>query len=293
MIKIAYIITAHHHPEQLFRLINRLDSEGVSFLIHINKNMEEMYRTCRETLADRQNCIFVKRVPLWWGDFGMVRALLNSIKEICERALDVDFVINLSGQDYPIKTNEKIKEILAQYVGHQLMEYFPLPCKTWGENGGRFRYERFHFWVFGRRFRFVPSRLDWLLRYKRQLPYSLTPYGGSAWWCFSKECIDYLNNFAHSKQGMEVCAFFKHTIGSSEIFFQTVILNSPLANTVINREMSEINWTRAASRPNVWTKDDIGQLKDSGLLFARKFDPVECAEILDLLDEEVLSCDKE
>lgn len=284
MIKIAYIIVAHHHPEHLCRLINRLDCEGVHFFIHINKKMEEMYRILQEALADYQNCTFIEQVPIKWGDFGMVQALLNGISEICERELDIDFVISLSGQDYPIQTNQKINQTLAKYSGQQLMEYFSLPYSKWGKDGGCFKYEKFHFWFLDRHCRFVPSHLDRFLPFKRRMPFHLKAYGGSAWWCLTKGCIHYINQLVHSEQGKKICSFFKHTIGAPEIFFQTLILNSPFANTVINLEITEIHWKTDASHPSVWTQHDFGKLKNSNRLFARKFDTVESAEILDLLD---------
>ena len=39
--KIAYIILAHHYHEQLDRLLSKLNTENISFFIHIDKKADD------------------------------------------------------------------------------------------------------------------------------------------------------------------------------------------------------------------------------------------------------------
>ncbi|MGF1986665.1 MAG: hypothetical protein RMY62_002115 [Nostoc sp. ZfuVER08] len=59
--KIAYIILAHKYPEQLKRLIHRLNTENVSFFIHIDKKVEaKIYHQVVTLLKDFTNVFFSK-----------------------------------------------------------------------------------------------------------------------------------------------------------------------------------------------------------------------------------------
>jgi hypothetical protein len=59
--RIAYLIMAHKNPTQVIRLIDRLDDEGVSFFVHVDRKADQVYRAVTAALADRANCHFVKR----------------------------------------------------------------------------------------------------------------------------------------------------------------------------------------------------------------------------------------
>jgi hypothetical protein len=288
-LKIAYIIVAHHLPEQVVRLIDRLDADNVTFLVHINRLTEDAYQTAHERLSHRANVTFVKRHKVHWGDNGLVRAVLSGIDEIFERNLDADYILNLSGQDYPIKSNRQIVEILTEYQGHQLMEVFPLPQENrWGPMGGMFRVQNYYFWAMGRRFQYPPSSMHWLPHIKRKLPHGFRLHGGSAWSCYTRDCIGYFYEFARTRIGQELLRFFDHAFAAPEMFFQTVLMNSPLADTVLQKDMWEIKWEAESSRPTIWTEEHLQTLKESDRLFARKFDPDVNTKIMDLLDEQVL-----
>jgi len=48
--KIAYIILAHKLPQQIIRLVNRLNTDDTSFLIHVDKKTE--HRIYQEIVRD-------------------------------------------------------------------------------------------------------------------------------------------------------------------------------------------------------------------------------------------------
>ena len=68
-----------------------------------------------------------------------------------------------------------------------------------------------------------------------------------------------------------------------EIFFQTLVLNSPHRDSVVDANLRYIDWPG----PRVLRADDLDALLGSGMLFARKFDETVDAEILDLLDHQI------
>jgi hypothetical protein len=85
----------------------------------------------------------------------------------------------------------------------------------------------------------------------------------------------------------DVVDFFRHVDIPDEVFFQTVLMNSELAGSVVNDNLRYIDWTRGA-RPALLEARDLPALRASPKLFARKFDVCHDGEILDLVDTELL-----
>jgi hypothetical protein len=191
------------------------------------------------------------------------------------RKLDYDYFVNLTGQCYPIKPIKEIKEYLGGgSVAH--IEHFSLPSSVWARGGlERINYRWFRFR--GRNIR-VP-------RLTKNLPYHMQPYGGSAWFCLPKRHVDYVLDFV--SQNPKIVGFYKRSHIPEEMFFQTIIMNSPLRDEVVNKDEWYIGWSREKSgHPPVLTKADLPLLLASGKLFARKFDVTVDSEVLDLIDKE-------
>jgi hypothetical protein len=76
------------------------------------------------------------------------------------------------------------------------------------------------------------------------------------------------------------------------MFFQTILMNSPLAPHVradVEFGVHFINWSGHRSHPATLTQRDVGRLRASPHLFARKFDMTIDASVLDELDALVRS----
>lgn len=294
--KIVYIILAHKLPEQLVRLVRKLNSVETSFVIHVDKKTDhETYRQMADPLKTYKNVHFLYRHKRNYGDFNHLRSTLDGFNKVRELGIRYDYVILLTGQDYPIKSNEHIERVLLESDGSSFLEYFPLPSEQWkDENGGLDRVNYWHFNLFGREFaireknRFIPTRLDPLLPFlvkilpiRRKLPVDFKLFGGSAYWCLSKECIEYVDNLVQQKK--DFVKFFKHVLIPEELFFQTVLLNSPLKNRIINDNLRYIVWY-STRHPPVLMRENLEEFINTDKLFARKFDITIDPEILDLID---------
>jgi hypothetical protein len=86
--------------------------------------------------------------------------------------------------------------------------------------------------------------------------------------------------------------FFKYVDIPDEMFFQTIILNSPFKESVINDNLVYIDWENPnPSYPRTFVKTDFEILVSSSKLFARKFDVSRDADILDMIDQKILNDD--
>lgn len=278
--RIDYLIRAHTAPEQLTRLVRRLDEGDVRFYVHVNRRTsKETFAAMQAGLAGRENVVWVPRVPCYWGGFTLLRATLVGIQAIVASGAPPDHAVLLSGQDYPLKPPAEIDAYLAARRGRNLLHHFRLPAAEWsGEGGGlnRLRYPHFE------RVRYKTRLLR--LPIPRRLPEGLEPHGGMALWALTGETLAWLTGFL--RQRSDVVRFFRYAKMPDELFFQTVLLSSPLAATVDNEFLHYLDWSSGSAHPATLTAADLPKLRASGKLFARKFDAATDAKILDLLDAE-------
>ena len=277
--KLAYIIRAHHAPEHLVRLVSKLDTEGTSFFVHVNKRTDdETYSRMVGPLRERANVHWLRRHPCHWGGFSLVEATLEGIDEVCRRGVNADYTILLSGQDYPIRSNREIVSYLGARRGSSFLDHSALPSDRWSdENGGLDRIRYWHFQRVSFRTRLLRVRIP------RRFPRGLLPYGGSAFWCLSHEAIQYVHRFV--RENPSVVRFFRHVLHPDESFVQTVIMNSPLKDSVINDDLHYIDWSERRPNPRTLGRGDVDKILSSGKLFARKFPTTIEIDVLDIIDE--------
>lgn len=302
--KLAYIILAHKNPEQLTRLIERLNTETTSFFVHIDQTTDqETYEQMVKELSRFSNVYWLKRYDTYWGAFRAVKATYEGIQELFNKNLAFDYVFFLTGQDYPIKSVSYIEEYLTKNLGKEFIEYYPLPNENWKDPNFTINVDRVENWFINGKLvkhdfialpknaslklRVFLTLCSWLIRLnilprKRKFPDGFQPFGGSAYWCLSRNCAEYINNFI--QQNPAFINFFRFAGLTDEVFFQTIILNSPFKEQVINDDLKYVVWPG----PAILGKNDIENLKNSSDLFARKFDSTIDAEVLDLIDQKIL-----
>lgn len=283
--KIAYLLLAHKYPEQLKRLILRLRDEHTSFFIHIDKKTDDaIYNQIVELLNGIPNVYFTTRYKCYWGDFNIVKASIAGIKMMLNSGTSFDYAVLLSGQDYSLKSNNQIKQFFQENKGKEFIEFFSLYSKNpWTKENGHYpALERINYWHL--RFR---SKHFYTTLIKRRFPSGFEPFGGSQWWCLSRACLEYVNSFI--PQNPQLINYLKYVYVPDEIFFQTIILNSPFKDKVSNDHLRYMDWENP--NPNVpatLCKGDFEKLSNSSKLFARKFDLTRDPEILDLIDQKIL-----
>jgi len=278
----AYLIRAHQRPDQLSRLVDRLSTPSSSFHIHVSaRTPDEVYAAMRQGLAGRDNVRWINRIPAYYSGFSLVRSVLAGLAEIARTPPIPPHVVVLSGQDYPLRPAHEIEAFLAGRTGESLVEHFPIPSERWAdENGGLDRIRYLHFERAYYRTKIL--RVPFL---RRPFPAGLEPHGGSAWCVLSDEAVRTL--LAFGDESPQAFRFFERVKTPDEIFIQTVLLNSPARERVANEPVHHIEWP-GGSHPATFGREDFPRLAASGKPFARKFDTEVDAEILDLIDRELL-----
>jgi hypothetical protein len=276
--EIAYIVLAHKLPNQLVRLVDRLDAPWVTFLVHIDKKTDDgLFRQVAEAFNGRGNIYLLKRFKCYWGGFGVVEASLEGLRQIFLHRLQPDYIILLTGQDYPLRSNEYIRSYFERFCGTSFIDCDILPnFKEFPITGGTHLYEDWHY-VARKYFHVRPV---WG---KRMLPLGMRPYKGSAYWNLTYECARYILTFV--ERNPQVVRFFKHVLTPDELFFQTVLMNANQTHPIISDHLRYHDWVRSSdlNHPKTLNVEDYEQVLASSALFARKFDETEDRTILEML----------
>jgi hypothetical protein len=289
--KIAYIVLSHKNIPQIHALLQAIQGEHVFIYLHLDRLAgQELFDEAGTTLRDIHNLTFLQRFASNWGGFGLVEATLAGIRAVLAEE-GITYAMLLSGQDYPIKPAAAFERLLAEHNGKSLMEYYRFPLPHWKDRGGCDRIERWYFsfpvrenWL-SRKVRRGMNRLMNTLRPARRFPAGFVPFGGSQWWCLHRDSLLYIVDFVASRP--DFVRFFRMVRIPDEIFFHTILLNSPLADMVLNRALMYVDWD-GPPYPRILKETDLAPLRISPHYFARKFDLLDTPKIFEQINGEIL-----
>ncbi|SLJ98090.1 beta-1,6-N-acetylglucosaminyltransferase [Salegentibacter salarius] len=311
---INYLILAHKNPEQLYRLITRLDSNNVNFFIHIDKAVD--ISTFSTGLSGLSNVYFLKdkyRLITPWSDINGCKVLITLLRMVYEKVKTNAYCIFLSGQDYPLKDNIYIYNYLKTHYGKNFISLNQI-TNIWPEWRTRLERYNFHFPNNQRVFKgifpladkrcfttgnlknsfYIAKRLglakvlQTFFKPKRFHPSHIEPVGGSAFWALPIETVDEL--LVYINKHPEFLDYHEYTHVPDEILFHSIVnlLKQPHE---IAESTTYTNWERKReddSGPVMFqTQEDLEELLalDDHYLFARKFDTGLGSFILDELDK--------
>ena len=283
----AYIVLAHTLPDQLCRLIRKLDDGSSTFHVHIDGASPMAAFGCLSVFGEK--VVLVPREHSRWARLGIVRATLNALRSIEADSRGFDRAILLSGQDYPIKSNREIDAFLHASPYRVFMNHWRIPnVEVWPHRGGLARIDRYFFGI--RPHQVAAARAANLLArivppLRRKMPEGLTPHGGWMWWIFDRAAVRHVLRYVDEHPGY--LSYHRHTFAPDEVFFQTLLLNSrdeELIASICNDDLRFVAWEGEASHPRVLGMGDLEALTSSQDLFARKFDARVDARVLDAID---------
>lgn len=271
---VAYLILSYTLPELVARLVTTLRAgDGVVVVHHDDR---------RSALGAVDALRVEPPSPIEWGHGSQLAAVLRCLRWVRER-VDFEWLVLLSGQDYPIRPVREIEaELRAADVDAfiQIAPVAPLRLRRAGvdEFARRYRY----------RWARVPGRVASVAAHAhplvqvRRLPSGayagiparppLPPYHGSDWFTLSRRAVDAV---LAAPPG-----HFLRTIVPTEAFVHTVLASSGLRLRDDNRRHMVFDPPSSAN-PRVLGLPDLDAALASGGQFARKFADL---AVLDELD---------
>jgi hypothetical protein len=278
--KQVFLIQAHKDLGQLNALIEQLRDDD--FLVYVNLD-----RKCDVDPAgvDPRARLVRKRIDVHWGGFSQVQATLNSLAQIVDEVPEFDKVLFLSAQDFPLLSNAALKDELARLSGRELLDTVAIGSAS-GQWAADFRYRYFYRDQGSAAERLACSLLNRIMRalgLERRMPRAMQPYGGSSWWALSRDCV--LALLERVRREPRTVRFFRSVACPDELFFQTLVMNSPFRTRVLGQNFRYVQWPENGARnPKVLDEADferIAAARDKcGAQFCRKIDSRASAGLL-------------
>lgn len=264
----------------MFRAI--YDPENI-YLVHIDlKSDTSFHDEIGQFISTLPNARVMKSYDWIYGGYSAIEIQLKAMEELFNEKWD--FFVNLTGQDFPLKSQAFIRDYLEQNRQHNFIQVRDMEL-VWKQS--RFR----------RRWYFIELRTGsipllrrkrvWPIPIPRSYPKGYTRYGGLTWFILNRGFCEYLC-FDRTHDSLK--KFLRHTYIPEEEFFQTIIMRSPFKDTVINDNKRLLMWKGKRilglyySRLHTLTMEDIEPLIKSEAFFARKFDETVDSQIIDFVE---------
>lgn len=274
--KIAYLMLVHNNPRLLDAAIRTLRSEGCAFFIHVDQKADIQ----EFSNVGAPDVFFCEgRVPAYWGEFSLVQATLALIRQALAAPAGYDYFVLLSGSDYPLRSGAYVRAFFEQNRELEFMNLVKMPAP--GFPLSKINVLRYSSDKPVRRFvARALAKLGLARRDYRKYLAGLEAYSGSQWWAISREAAHYVVEFAKSNPHLD--EYFRDTFTSDEMYFQTILGNSPLRSRM-RRNLVYFDWPAPGNHPlllndehvsyfeaqdRIWIQDEWGA---GEVLFARKF----------------------
>lgn len=272
----AILITAYKNINHLNDIIRFFD-EKFSLYIHIDKK-STLTKDELELLNRYKNVRYLtQKYEINWGGLNHLKAILDLSEKAFEEEQNSYFHL-ITGHDYPIKSLNNFSQFETKYSDKIFMEYHPIPYSAW-KNGGMDRLEQYNFYDLidgrkgiGEQFLKKFGKLQEAIGFKRKFDKGFPDlYAGSTYWSMNREGINYVFQYLQNNPGF--LKRFKYTFCSEEFFFQTILLNSYLKESIVNDNKRFIVWEeRNGNYPANLDLTDYQKIKTSDAFFARKFE---------------------
>lgn len=270
---IAYLILVHRYPEQFKRMFKAIHHPQNHYLIHIDKTSgKDIAENIQLFLDEYPNAEILEPEKALWGGYSLVNIALRGMAQLLKTNKSWTHFINLSGQDFPLKTQEYIQQFLKENAGKEYILAL---------NQALVRPETMH-----RVLDVCYERESGIYRpsVSRDFIEGVIPFIGTQWMIVSRKFCEFVSS---SKTSLTYQAFYKNSFIADEGFFQTMMMNNDFHGEVMQDDLRFIDWVPDGDiklRPRTFTAKDTKQLIASHNLFARKFDANEDEVVLDEIE---------
>ena len=121
---IAYSIVVFKGIEQVERLLRAIYRPQNSYCIHVDSKSGDPFKKALAAIVGCFDNVFLasRSVDVRWGQFSVLEADLICMKDLWEASATWKYFINLTGQEFPLKTNAELVKILNVYNGANNLE---------------------------------------------------------------------------------------------------------------------------------------------------------------------------
>lgn len=311
--RIAFVLQTHKNLGQIAQLVRALATGSHPHSIVISHDGTDADRAY---LARLPNVTKVLAAPGGRGSFGLLDGLLSGLEWLETQPEGYDWVITLSGQDYPIRPITRLEQVLTATPHDGMFYHFPVDAQP----AGHFS----HFWLppgevrsrYFFKYRQLKPSASRMERAVLKIPRMLAAktdrvrldtsyglnlgwradqhpfgddfklFGGSFWVVLKRRAVRELLRFVDEKPA--VVEYFRHVLNPDESLIPTVLGNCP-ALDLSTTELHYYDFRGSRhGHPKIIGEGDLDRALSFGCHFVRKIDATVTPGLLDRIDEHLL-----
>jgi hypothetical protein len=271
--RIAYILLVHKSPGQFARMLRALHAPGNFYGVHVDRKApKKVHEAIAAICLEYAEAFIIPPRVVNWAGWSVVAAELRGIKALLDRSEQWDRLVCLSGQDFPLVSQSRLRELLDREPTLNYLNCLPLLDPSFRDKLPRIEY--YYIELF-RRVRRIPG-------IRRKRPGSFVVHSGDQWFVLTREFAEFCSNAPVS---LQIQRFMRFALVPDEMYFQTVIMNSKYASTCAQRNLRKIRWDDdGGGHPRILTMQDVPWLLEGEACFARKFDETLDDRVLEFLE---------
>lgn len=255
-VKIAYFIMVHDQPDRFIKLFQKIYLRDQFYLIHIDRKAKpEVTEEIQLFLIQFPNAYILESMNIISGGFSMIQAELDAMEFLLNVSTEWDYFINLSGEDYPLKSQAIIRQFLSIRKGKNYLFYYDQKF-----------YRPDTLQRIQNHFTELAHRISSLI-YKREFMKGVVPYIGGKWMILTRETCAFLSN---NKKVMDFEDYYLNTLLPGDSFFQTVLMNTSFHDIIVNDDKRAVIERKFCI--NESPEEFIEYLRSNNQLFIRKID---------------------
>jgi len=286
--KQGILVTAFKEPGWLERVIRRL-GDGFGFYVHVDcKSQPEVVDAFMALGRKYPGVKVYSRYRVNWGGNNHLKAILLLVEEALRDGMGYCHLI--TGQDYPLMSAEALLAEGEKQVSY--LDSVKLPRSDWKDGG----YDRLAYYNFfdlfngrtkwGRRMIHYIVAIQRIVSFNRKIPLDIPYYGGMTYWSLTRECLEYAMRYA--AEHPRFMKAFDHSFCAEELFFQTVLLNSPFRDLIVNGDRRFIVWVfRDGNNPATLDERDYANATASPAFFMRKIAYPQSEQLVEAIDRRI------
>ncbi|XP_055968604.1 beta-1,3-galactosyl-O-glycosyl-glycoprotein beta-1,6-N-acetylglucosaminyltransferase 4 [Sorex fumeus] len=211
---IAYSLVVHKDAIMVERLLHAIYNRHNIYCIHYDLKSPDAFKVAMNNLANCFTNVFIasKLETVQYAHISRLQADLNCLSDLLKSSVQWKYVINLCGQDFPLKSNFELVSELKKLNGASMLETVTPP---------RSKVQRF---MYHHELREIPNehvKLPVRTNISKEAPpHNIEIFVGSAYFVLSRAFVKYIFNSSLVK---DFFAWSKDTYSPDEHFWATLI----------------------------------------------------------------------
>ncbi|XP_075703022.1 putative beta-1,3-galactosyl-O-glycosyl-glycoprotein beta-1,6-N-acetylglucosaminyltransferase 7 [Rhinoderma darwinii] len=287
---LAYILTIHKQLDMFVKLLAAIYTPQNIYCVHVDRKSPKTYERAVRGLASCFHNVFLssRQETVVYAGFSRLRADINCMEDLVRSDVAWKHVINLCGQDFPMKTNREIVQYLkGKWSGRNLTPGVIQPPHI--RYRTRVTYKEF---VHMGKSYVYPTKEE-----KAGPPHNITLYFGTAYYALTRNFVEFVLTDRKAKDLLE---WSQDTYSPDEHYWVTLNRMKEFPGSTPDAgwggNIRAVKWREQEGVSHsgcsghyvrdicVYGLGDLRWLIDSPHLFANKFDPSRYGLVTDCLE---------